>query len=94
MRAPRQCRWSGRPDAVGLHTLHGPSIRFDRPIYVAYLIIDAVIDLQCTRKRNPDKSDAYFIKPADIADEVWHVAHQARSAWLFVTEIRSFGDMW
>ena len=63
-------------------------------VHVAFLMIDAVIDLGWTRERNPDKSDDYFIRPADIADEVWHVAHQPRSAWSFLTEVRPFGETW
>lgn len=65
-----------------------------RGVHVAFLIIDAVIDLAWTRQRNPEKPDAYFIKPADIADEVWHLVHQPRSAWSSVAEIRPFGEVW
>ena len=63
-------------------------------VHVAFMMIDAVIDLAWTRERNPDKTDDYFIRPADIADEVWHLAHQPRSAWSFVSEIRPFGETW
>jgi short-subunit dehydrogenase len=45
-------------------------------IHVAYVLIDAVIDLEWTRKRWPDAPEEFFIKPAAIADEVWHVVHQ------------------
>lgn len=63
-------------------------------IHVAYVAIDAVIDLQWTRKRNPDKPDEFFAKPEDIAGEVWHVAHQPRSTWSFDVVIRPFGENW
>jgi NAD(P)-dependent dehydrogenase (short-subunit alcohol dehydrogenase family) len=63
-------------------------------VHVAYVLIDAVIDLEWTRKRWPDAPDAFFIKPAAIADEIWHVAHQDRSAWSFNVEIRPFGETW
>ncbi|MCP1849446.1 MULTISPECIES: SDR family NAD(P)-dependent oxidoreductase [unclassified Bradyrhizobium] len=63
-------------------------------VHVAYLVIDAVIDLEWTRKRWPDRRDDFFIKPKAIADEVWHVAHQDRSAWSFNVEIRPFGEAW
>ncbi|MGO9604532.1 MAG: SDR family NAD(P)-dependent oxidoreductase [Candidatus Binataceae bacterium] len=63
-------------------------------VHVAYVMIDAVIDLEWTRKRWPEAPDAFFIKPAAIADEVWHVAHQDRSAWSFNVEIRPFGETW
>lgn len=65
-----------------------------RGVHVAFLIIDAVIDLAWTRQRSPEKPDDYFIKPADIADEVWHLAHQPRSAWSALAEIRPFGEAW
>lgn len=63
-------------------------------VHVAYVLIDAVIDLEWTRKRWPDAPDAFFIKPGAIAEEIWHVAHQDRSAWSFNVEIRPFGETW
>jgi NAD(P)-dependent dehydrogenase (short-subunit alcohol dehydrogenase family) len=63
-------------------------------IHVAYVLIDAVIDLEWTRKRWPDAPDDFFIKPAAIADEIWHVVHQDRSAWSFNVEVRPFRETW
>ncbi len=63
-------------------------------VHVAYLAIDAVIDVPWTRKMQPDQPDAYFCKPADIADECWHLAHQPRSAWTFDVMIRPDGEVW
>ena len=63
-------------------------------VHVAYVMIDAVIDLEWTRKRWPNASDDFFIKPAAIAEEVWRVAHQDRSAWSFNVELRPFGETW
>ena len=63
-------------------------------IHVAYLAIDAVIDLQWTRQRSPDAPDDFFCKPDDIAGEVWHLAHQPKSAWTFDVWIRPFGENW
>jgi NAD(P)-dependent dehydrogenase (short-subunit alcohol dehydrogenase family) len=63
-------------------------------IHVAYVLIDAVIDLEWTRRRFPDAPDEFFIKPAAIADEVWHVVHQDRSAWSFNVEVRPFRETW
>lgn len=65
-----------------------------RGVHVAYLVIDAAIDLEWQRKMNPDKPDDYFCHPDDIANEVWHIAHQARSAWSFRSEIRPYGEVW
>jgi NAD(P)-dependent dehydrogenase (short-subunit alcohol dehydrogenase family) len=63
-------------------------------VHVAYVLIDAVIDLEWTRKRWPDAPDDFFIKPAAIADEVWHVVRQDRSAWSFNVEVRPFREPW
>jgi NADP-dependent 3-hydroxy acid dehydrogenase YdfG len=63
-------------------------------IHVAYVVIDAVIDVDWIRKIRPDAPDDFFIQPRDIAAEVWHVAHQPRSAWSFNVEIRPFGEQW
>jgi short-subunit dehydrogenase len=63
-------------------------------IHVAYLVIDAVIDLAWTRKRYPEKEDHFFIKPSAIAEEIWHLAHQNRSAWSFNVELRPASEPW
>jgi NAD(P)-dependent dehydrogenase (short-subunit alcohol dehydrogenase family) len=63
-------------------------------VHVAYVMIDAVIDLAWTRQMFQDAPDDFFIKPAAIADEVWHVAHQDRSAWSFNVELRPFRETW
>ena len=63
-------------------------------VHVAYVTIDAVIDLAWTRERWPDAPDDFFIKPAAIAEEVWHVAHQDRCAWSFNVELRPFRETW
>jgi NADP-dependent 3-hydroxy acid dehydrogenase YdfG len=65
-----------------------------RGVHVSFMMIDAVIDLPWTRARFPDKSDDEFIRPSDIAEEVWHVTHQPRSAWSFLTELRPFREPW
>jgi NAD(P)-dependent dehydrogenase (short-subunit alcohol dehydrogenase family) len=63
-------------------------------IHVAYLVIDAVIDVPWARERFKDMPDDFFIKPTAIAEELWHVAHQDRSAWSFNVEARPFGEKW
>lgn len=63
-------------------------------VHVAYVVIDAVIDLEWTRNRFSDAPDEFFIKPSAIADEIWHVVHQDRSAWSFNVEVRPFRENW
>jgi len=63
-------------------------------VHVAYVLIDAVIDLEWTRKRFANAPDDFFIKPAAIADEIWHIVQQDRSAWSFNVEVRPFRETW
>jgi NAD(P)-dependent dehydrogenase (short-subunit alcohol dehydrogenase family) len=63
-------------------------------VHVAYLVIDAVIDVPWARERHKEKSDDFFIRPAAIAEELWHVAHQERSAWSFNVELRPYAETW
>ena len=63
-------------------------------VHVAYIVIDAVIDVPWARERFKDKPDDFFIAPAAIADEAWHVANQPRSAWSFNVEVRPFKETW
>lgn len=63
-------------------------------VHVAYLVIDAVIDVPWARERFKDKPDDFFIAPSAIADEVWHVANQPRSSWSFNVEVRPYAEVW
>ena len=63
-------------------------------VHVAYLVIDAVIDVPWARERMKDKPDDFFIQPASIAAEVFHLAHQPRDAWTFISEVRPFHEPW
>ncbi len=66
-----------------------------RGIHVAYFVIDASIDSPRTRPMlAPDKDDDFFAKPCAIAEEIYRVAHQHRSAWSFNVEVRPFGEIW
>lgn len=95
--------WRGKPDraafaptkaaqrilAEALARELGP-----KGVHVAYVVVDAVIDLEWTRKRYPNRPDEFFIKTQAIADEIWHVVHQDRSAWSFNVELRPFAESW
>lgn len=63
-------------------------------IHVALVIIDGVVDLPRTRARMPDKDDDFFVKPAAVADTVFHLTIQDRSAWSFEVEARPFAEVW
>ena len=63
-------------------------------VHAAYVAIDAVIDVPWTRQMAPDKPDEFFARPADIAEEVFRIAHQPRSAWTFDSVIRPFAEPW
>jgi len=63
-------------------------------VHVAYIIIDAVIDVPWTRERFKDRPDDFFIKPAAIAEEAWHLTRQDRSAWSFNVELRPYAENW
>lgn len=63
-------------------------------VHVAYMVIDAVIDVPWARERFKEKPEDFFIKSTAIAEELWHVAHQDRSAWSFNVEARPFGEKW
>lgn len=63
-------------------------------IHVAYVIIDGVIGLARTRKAMSDKPDEFFMKPDHIAEAVYHLTTQQRSAWTFELDVRPFGEKW
>lgn len=63
-------------------------------VHVAFLTIDAVIDVPWTRKAFSDKPDAFFTRPDDLAEACWQLAHQPRSAWTFDMAVRPFAETW
>jgi NAD(P)-dependent dehydrogenase (short-subunit alcohol dehydrogenase family) len=65
-----------------------------KSIHVAYLAVDAVIDVPWTRQQFAGKPDDFFAKPSAIADIAWSIAHQDRSTWAFDVVVRPFGEAW
>lgn len=95
--------WRGKPDFSGFaptkaaqRILAEAMARELGPkgIHVAYVVIDAIIDLRWTRRRNPDLPEDRYAKPDDIAETVYQTAHQPRSAWSFNVELRPFTEPW
>ena len=63
-------------------------------VHVAYITIDAAIDVPWTREMWPEKPDDYFINPDDIAKEALHLVNQNKSAWTFDHWLRPHGEHW
>jgi len=63
-------------------------------IHVSYVIVDGVIGLETTKKHMPDKSNDFFIDPDDIAESVYFLSQQQKSAWTFELDLRPFGEKW
>jgi NAD(P)-dependent dehydrogenase (short-subunit alcohol dehydrogenase family) len=63
-------------------------------IHVSLIVIDGVVDLPRTRQRLPDKPDAFFVKPDDVAATAAFLVAQPRSAWTFELEARPFAETW
>lgn len=63
-------------------------------IHVAVVIVDGVVDLPRTRRMMPNKPDEFFVKPSELAESVWQLSRQPRSAWSFELEARPFGETW
>jgi NAD(P)-dependent dehydrogenase (short-subunit alcohol dehydrogenase family) len=63
-------------------------------IHVALVIVDGVIDMPLTRQFFSDRPADFFLKPDAIAETVYQLAHQDRSAWTFELDVRPFGEKW
>ena len=63
-------------------------------IHVGYLIIDGIIDIERTRERFPDRADDFFMQSYAIADSVYAMTQQDRSAWAFEIDLRPYGEKW
>jgi NAD(P)-dependent dehydrogenase (short-subunit alcohol dehydrogenase family) len=63
-------------------------------IHVAHAVIDAVVDMPASRAMLPDYRDDFFAQPADIADSIYFLTQQPRSAWTFELDLRPFGEHW
>jgi NAD(P)-dependent dehydrogenase (short-subunit alcohol dehydrogenase family) len=63
-------------------------------VHVAYVVVDAVIDVPWTRQAFASKPDEFFAQPDAIAETVYQLAHQDRSAWTFEVDLRPFAEKW
>jgi len=65
-----------------------------RGIHVAYIVVDGVIDTPSTRSFLRDRPDDFFLRPDSIAESVFQVATQERSAWTFELDLRPYAEKW
>ena len=63
-------------------------------VHVAYIVVDALIDMPFARRRFADKPKDFFAQPADLAETIFRTAQQPKSAWSFLVELRPFGEHW
>jgi NAD(P)-dependent dehydrogenase (short-subunit alcohol dehydrogenase family) len=63
-------------------------------IHVALIVIDGVIDSPQARSQLPGKPDTFFIEPDAIAETVYSLTKQVKSAWTFELEVRPFAETW
>ena len=61
-------------------------------IHVAYVVIDGVIDMPFACQWLGDSPADLYVQPDDIAGEIYHVAHQSKSARSWVVALRPFGE--
>ncbi len=95
--------WRGKPGYAGFaptkaaQRILAEAIARDlgpKGVHVAYVVIDATIDLHWTRRRKPEYRDEDFAQPDDLAEGIYQVAQQPRSAWSFNVELRPFKETW
>lgn len=63
-------------------------------VHVALVIVDGMIASDRARVRMPDAPDEAFLRAEDIADAVWFLSQQHRSAWTFELDLRPFSERW
>lgn len=63
-------------------------------IHVAYVIVDGVLDSAFGRELCAGQPDAFFMQARDVAESVYFLTTQAKSAWTFELDLRPFGEKW
>jgi NADP-dependent 3-hydroxy acid dehydrogenase YdfG len=63
-----------------------------RGVHVAHVIIDGVIETPTTRRWLPEQDASFFLQPEHIAETIWHLIEQPRSAWTHEIDLRPFGE--
>lgn len=65
-----------------------------RGIHVSHVVIDGVIDTPRTRSLLRDRDPSTFLQPDDIAETVWQLCRQPRTAWTFEIDLRPSVEKW
>ena len=63
-------------------------------IHISYVVIDGIIDLERTRAVMVDRPTEFFLKPDAIAESVYNLTEQHRSAWSFEIDLRPHVEKW
>jgi NAD(P)-dependent dehydrogenase (short-subunit alcohol dehydrogenase family) len=63
-------------------------------IHVALVVIDGVVDSPQARRQLPNKPDTFFMEPDAVAETVYWLGQQKKSAWTFELEVRPFAENW
>lgn len=63
-------------------------------IHVALVVLDGIVNFPRMRDMFPNKPDNFFIEPNGVAEAVYQITLQQRSAWSFETEVRPFSEAW
>ena len=61
-------------------------------IHVAHIVIDGGIDTEKRRQRDPGAPAENFLAPDAIADTIFHLIQQDRSAWTLEMDLRPFKE--
>jgi NAD(P)-dependent dehydrogenase (short-subunit alcohol dehydrogenase family) len=60
-------------------------------IHVAHVILDGIIDSPASRARH-GRDPTKMMKPADIAEAYWQLAHQPSSVWTHELDLRPMDE--
>ena len=63
-------------------------------IHVSYFVIDGVVDLPRAREMLSDKPDEFFLNPEEIAQSIFYITQQPKSAWTFELDLRPNIESW
>ncbi|WP_053237106.1 SDR family NAD(P)-dependent oxidoreductase [Sandaracinus amylolyticus] len=63
-------------------------------VHVAVVIVDGMVDLPRTRAMRGDLPQEAFLAPDDVAEAMWTLHRQPRSAWTFELDVRPHVETW